>query len=209
MIAKLTGVIDNIGLNTIILDVNGVGYILSASSRTLSRIGSKGDTTSLLTHLQVREDDMSLFGFADSQEKDWFQILCKVQGVGARVALSILSILPPEKLPMVIASGDKNAIKQADGVGPKLAVRIITELKDKAGDFLSANDSGADSIIVNAEINKVVANNNINSDAISALINLGYGRADAFSIVSKIVKENGEDIDLSSLIKKSLKELSV
>ena len=99
MIVKLTGIIDTVESNSIILDVNGVGYLLSASSRTLGKVGSKGDGASLLTHLQVREDDMSLFGFADKAEKDWFQTLCKVQGVGARVALAILSILPPEKLP--------------------------------------------------------------------------------------------------------------
>ncbi|TAL31382.1 MAG: Holliday junction branch migration protein RuvA, partial [Alphaproteobacteria bacterium] len=122
MIAKLTGVIDSAGQHHIIIDVNGVGYLVHASNRTLSRVGSvKGTPVSLLIETIVREDAFLLYGFADAVEKDWFQILCTVQGVGPKAAQSILSAVSPEQLPLVIASQDKTALRQADGVGDKLA----------------------------------------------------------------------------------------
>ncbi|MCK5554704.1 MAG: Holliday junction branch migration protein RuvA, partial [Alphaproteobacteria bacterium] len=137
MIAKLTGLLDSIGTNYVVIDVNGVGYIVYASSCTLSQIGSaKGMPVSLLIETHVREDQITLYGFADAMEKEWFLILCTVQGVGAKVAQAILGVIPAEQLPVVIASQDKSVLRQSEGVGERLAVRIITELKDKAGKMI-------------------------------------------------------------------------
>lgn len=214
MIAKLTGVIDSVGLHHVILDVNGVGYLVQASSRTLSRIGSqKGMPVSLLIETIVREDAFMLYGFADAAEKEWFQILCTVQGVGAKVAQAILTAVSPEQLPLVIASQDKTALKQADGVGEKLAVRIVTELKEKAGkmalgaaaaqkaDAARPSKSGGKGAVVDMP-------KNISNDAVSALINLGYGRAEAFGAVANVMRDRGDDVALGDLIRESLKELS-
>lgn len=209
MIAKLTGLIDSVGESHAIIDVNGVGYLVHASSRTLSRIGSaKGTPASLLIETIVREDAFLLYGFADAVEKEWFQILCTVQGVGARVAQAILSAVAPEQLPVVIASGDKTVLRQADGVGEKLAVRIVTELKEKAGKMalgaaaqqkVTAARKGGPAV----ELPKSVSN-----DAVSALINLGYGRAEAFGAVSNVLRDKGDNVVLGDLIRESLKELS-
>ena len=142
MIGKLSGIIDSFKDNHVILDVNGVGYLVFASNRTLARIGSKGDPASLLIDTHVREDHIHLYGFADVAEQEWFRLLTSVQGVGAKVGLAILAVCPPEKLALIIASGDKAAITQADGVGPKLGVRILTELKDKAGKMEISGNMG-------------------------------------------------------------------
>ncbi len=212
MIAKLTGVIDSVATQTVIVDVNGVGYLVHASGRTLSRIGSaRGTAVSLLIETIVREDQFTLYGFADAAEKEWFQILCTVQGVGAKVALSILSAVSPEQLPVVIASQDKAAIKQADGVGDKLAVRICTELKDKAGKMAlgavatqkAGAATGKGGKVALIDLPRAASN-----DAVSALINLGYGRAEAFGAVANVVRERGEETPLAELIRESLKELS-
>lgn len=210
MIAKLTGVIDSVGLNYVIVDVNGVGYLVYASGKTLARIGSaKGMAVSLLIETIVREDQFTLYGFADAQEKEWFQILCTVQGVGAKVAQTILGTIAADQLPMVIASQDKTALKQAEGVGEKLAVRIVTELKEKAGKLAlgqaasqkaAAGKAGKSTLV---EVPKTVSN-----DAVSALINLGYGRAEAFGAVANVIRDKGEDIAIGDLIRESLKELS-
>ncbi len=214
MIAKLTGVIDSVGLNYAIIDVNGVGYLVYASSRTLSKIGSsKGMPVSLLIETHVREDQITLYGFADAAEKEWFSILCTVQGVGAKVAQSILGAIPADQLPVVIASQDKTALRQAEGVGEKLAVRIVTELKEKAGKLAlgqaatqkvqaARGQSGKPSAVLNG-VEKGVSN-----DAVSALINLGYGRAEAFSAVVTVLRERGDDLPLGDVIRESLKELS-
>lgn len=212
MIAKLTGVIDTVGLNSVVIDVNGVGYLVHASARTLSRIGSqKGTPVSLLIETIVREDAFMLYGFADTAEKEWFQILCTVQGVGAKVAQAILTAVSPEQLPVVIAAQDKTVLKQADGVGEKLAVRIMTELKEKAGKMAlggaaqqkAAVARGAGSGKAVIDLPKTVSN-----DAVSALINLGYGRTEAFGAVSNVLRDKGEAIALGDLIRESLKELS-
>jgi len=213
MIAKLTGVIDSVGSSQMILDVNGVGYLVHASSRTLSRIGSaKGTPISLLIETVVREDAFLLYGFADTAEKEWFQILCTVQGVGAKVAQAILSVVQPEQLPLVIASQDKTVLRQADGVGDKLAVRIVTELKEKAGKMAlgaAAQQKAAD---VQGKAGKGNPTVNLpktaSNDAVSALINLGYGRAEAFGAVANVMRDKGDDIALGDLIRESLKELS-
>ncbi|MBU6474868.1 MAG: Holliday junction branch migration protein RuvA [Alphaproteobacteria bacterium] len=214
MIAKLSGLIDNVGSNYVIIEVNGVGYLVYASSRTLAKIGAhKGTPVSLLIETIVREDQITLYGFADAAEKEWFLILCTVQGVGAKVAQSILAAVPADRLPVVIASQDKAAIKMADGVGEKLAVRIITELKEKAGKMAlgltatqqaqSATGKKGKGGAPAAEL-PVAASN----DAVSALINLGYGRSEAFSAVADVLREKGDDLPLGDLIRESLKELS-
>jgi len=205
MIAKLTGIIDSVGSNHVVIDVGGVGYLVHASSRTLSKIGSEyGTPVSLLTEMHVREDNISLFGFADAHEKLWFNLLCTVQGVGAKVALVILSAISAERLPMVIASEDKAAIQQADGIGPKLATRVITELKEKAGKMAMGETivKGATKAVP-TKLPQTPSN-----DAISALINLGYGRSEAFGAVSNIVSKLGEDAKLGDIIREALKELS-
>lgn len=214
MIAKLTGVIDSVGSNYVIIDVNGVGYLVYASGRTLARIGSQaGTAVSLLIDTHVREDHITLYGFCDVEEKDWFQVLCTVQGVGAKAGLSILSCVTPEQLPMVIASQDKAAIQRAEGVGPKLATRIVTELKEKAGKM--ALGSAAQQQAASAQGKKktgaetnVALPQNASNDAVSALINLGYARAEAFGAVSTAARKLGEEADVQSLIRESLKELS-
>lgn len=213
MIAKLTGVIDSVGLNNLILDVNGVGYLVNASARTLSRIGSaKGTPVSLQIETIVREDAFLLYGFADAAEKEWFQILCTVQGVGAKVAQAILSVVPPEQLPLVIASQDKAVLRQADGVGDKLAVRIVTELKEKAGKMALGAAAQAKVMEVQGKAAKSggisALPKSASNDAVSALINLGYGRAEAFGAVANVMRDRGDDIALGDLIRESLKELS-
>ncbi len=208
MIGKLSGNIDSFGEKYVLLDVQGVGYIAYASQRTLGRIGQKGDQASLLIDTQVREDAITLFGFADAAEQSWFRLLNSVQGVGAKVALAILSACPPEKLSIVIASQDKPGLTQADGVGPKLATRILTELKDKAagidlGTQLRSESSNPSVSAITPETAQV------DNDALSALINLGYGRADAYSAIMKIKSEaQNDNVGLQDIIRLALKELS-
>ena len=214
MIAKLSGLIDSVGTNYVIVDVNGVGYLVYASSRTLARIGSaKGTSVSLLIETHVREDQITLYGFADAAEKEWFLILCTVQGVGAKVAQSILAAVPVDQLPVVIASQDKAALRQADGVGEKLAVRIVTELKEKAGKMAlgqaatqkvqaARGQAGRGAAVVEG-LPKSASN-----DAVSALVNLGYGRTEAFGAVANVMRELGDDLPLGDIIRESLRELS-
>ncbi len=207
MIAKLTGLIDSVGLSHVIIDVNGVGYLVSASARTLSRIGSqKGTAVSLLIETIVREDAISLFGFADAAEKEWFQILCTVQGVGAKVAQAILGAVPVDQLPVVIAAQDKSALRQADGVGEKLAVRIVTELKEKAGKMALGHAAAQKAQV--ARKGAAPAAGSPNNDAVSALVNLGYGRAEAFGAVANVLRAQGDALPLGDIIRESLKELS-
>lgn len=212
MIAKLTGIIDSAAENTVIVDVGGVGYLVHASGRTLSRIGTRGSNVSLLIETIVREDQFTLYGFADAAEKEWFQILCTVQGVGAKVALAILSAVPPEQLPVAIASQDKSALRRADGVGDKLAVRIVTELKDKAGKMALGAAAGQQAAAAAGKAKGGAALVDLprtaSNDAVSALINLGYGRTEAFSAVANVLREKGDDTPLADLIRESLKELS-
>lgn len=213
MIAKLTGVIDSVSQHNAIIDVNGVGYLVAASARTLARIGStKGTPVSLHIETIVREDAFLLYGFADPAEKEWFQILCTVQGVGPKAAQSILSAVSPEQLPLVIASQDKSVLRQADGVGEKLAVRIVTELKEKAGKMALGAAAQQKVLDVRAKAGKkggaVDMPQSASNDAVSALINLGYGRAEAFGAVANVVRDRGDDIALGDLIRESLKELS-
>jgi len=203
MIAKLSGLLDSVSVDALIIDVNGVGYEVFASRRTLSRIGQAGDRVSLLIDTHVREDAITLFGFADAAEQQWFRLLYGVQGVGPKVAMSILSVCPPDRLGFAIASGDANAVRQADGVGPKLATRIVTELKDKAAKMdLSAPKAGVR--IVGASKDDNVPG--IDHDAVSALVNLGYQRSDAYAAVAAVKANDNQS--LQDVIRLALKELA-
>ena len=219
MIAKLRGMVDTIGEDYFIIDVNGVGYLVYASAKTLARL-HVGEGASILTETVVREDSITLFGFATALEKEWFITLTKVQGVGAKVCLSILSALTPLQLAQAISAQDKASFTRANGVGPKLAARIVTELKDKIVTIpVAATTSTADiekelnmdaDQEVNAYEDSLVAmeNNTADSeDAISALVNLGYQRMEAYRAVNKVQSEN-PNADVSELIRLSLKEFA-
>lgn len=207
MIAKLSGILDSVSLDALIVDVGGVGYEVFASHRTRSRIGQAGDTVSVLIDTHVREDAITLFGFVDAAEQQWFRMLYSVQGVGPKAAMAILSVCPPEKLGFAIASDDKNAVRQADGVGPKLATRIITELKDKVAKMdLSATKQSA-TVAVAEQVGDVVEGG-VDHDAVSALVNLGYGRSDAYAAVIQACKKSNDNSDLNNIIKLALKELA-
>lgn len=219
MIAKLRGMVDTIGEDYFIIDVNGVGYLVYASAKTLARL-HVGEGASILTETVVREDSITLFGFASALEKEWFITLTKVQGVGAKVCLSILSALTPLQLAQAISAQDKASFTRANGVGPKLAARIVTELKDKIVTIpVAATTSTADiekelnmdaDQEVNAYEDSLVAmesNSADSEDAISALVNLGYQRMEAYRAVNKVQSEN-PNADVSELIRLSLKEFA-
>lgn len=209
MISKLTGLLDSALNNQLILDVQGVGYQVFCSSKTLSQAGQAGDPLSLYIETQVREDHIHLYGFKDRAEQDWFRLLTSVQGVGAKAALAILSVSDPSALMLAIASQDKAVLTRADGVGPKLATRIITELKDKAGD-MSFGKTQENETVHAAPNTGQAASQSFEQDAVSALINLGYARSDAFSAVMQ-AKQKANDNDLASveaMIRLALKELS-
>ena len=200
MIAKLTGILDLITDDNAIIDVGGVGYLVFCSKRTLSAFGRAGDTISVLIETHVREDHIHLYGFADKAEHDWFCLLTTVQGVGAKVALAILGTLTPDDLANAMMAEDKVALTRAPGVGPRLGVRILAELREKAAEL---------SIIKHVEFDKkndeeVVAL----SDAVSVLVNLGYGRSAAFKAVSQAAQKIGNDTSVENLVKEGLKELS-
>ena len=215
MIAKLRGIIDSVGEDYCVIDVNGVGYLVAASVKTLSKL-SRGAEVSLLIETIVREDSISLYGFFDPLEKEWFNTLTKVQGVGAKVCLSILSALTPLQIAQAVSAQDKNSFTRANGVGPKLAARLVTELKDKivpipVTEFAKEVDmnlnpeqeseSYAESLIGRDE------NPMKMEDAISALVNLGYQRLEAYKAVNKAAAEN-PDADVAALIKNALKEFA-
>lgn len=210
MIGKLTGIIDQVSGNTLILDVNGVGYVVGCGARTLGMIGGPGDRASLLIETIVREDAITLYGFADALERHWFKTLTTVQGVGPKVCLAILSACTPDQLSLAIGAKDSAMLTRADGVGPKLATRIVTELKDKA-----APAALAIAIPTSPETKqkraKSAANDapqaNFTEDAVSALVNLGYGRSEAYQAVHSVV-QRGDVKDLGNLITQSLKEMA-
>jgi holliday junction DNA helicase RuvA len=199
MIAKLTGTLDQTALDHAVIDVGGVGYLIQASGRTLRRLGNPGGAVSVVTEMHVREDRMVLYGFADAGERDFFRLLTTVQGVGPRVALNILTTLDPQALTQAILAGDKVALAQADGVGAKLAARVAAELKDKVGD-LSLGPAAAVSLAATAAGAAA-------GEAVSALVNLGYKRVEAFAAVTKAKAAAGEG-DVGALIRLALKELS-
>jgi Holliday junction DNA helicase RuvA len=199
MIAMLAGIVEQRGTESLVLDVNGVGYLVFASARTLGRVPARGEPLRLLIETHVREDHIHLYGFADEAERSWFRLLTTVQGVGARLGLAILSVLAPDALATAILAQDKAALSRADGVGQKLATRIASELKDKVGGIALgpavAASPGAPSGAAAA-------------DAVSALVNLGYSRSDAFGAVTQAAKRLGDAAKIDALIRAGLQELS-
>ena len=217
MIAKLKGLVDSIGEDYLILDVNGVGYLVYASAKTLGRLMVE-QPVALLIETIVREDSITLFGFMDPLEKEWFNTLTKVQGVGAKVGLSILSALSTMQLSQAVAAQDKNMFTMANGVGPKLAARIVTELKDKIVSVATAltakdiNETLAQNEAGDAETKSFADNLAARDDdptriedAISALVNLGYQRIDAYKAVNQAAMKKPE-AEMGELIKLALKE---
>jgi Holliday junction DNA helicase RuvA len=203
VIGKLKGLVDSFAEDTVIIDVNGVGYVVACSARTLSRL-TKGEAVSLSIETQVREDAIRLFGFLSDAERDWFRMLQGVQGVGSKVALSILGVLPAPELASAIALQDKAAIGRASGVGPKLAARIVAELKDKAPVFAAVDPAAAR---LAGEEDSRAAPKPV-QDAISALVNLGYARPQAVLAVTAAAKALGETAETSAMIRRGLKELA-
>jgi Holliday junction DNA helicase RuvA len=195
MIAKLRGLLDSFAADHAVIDVGGVGYLVFASTRTLSGLGAVGGEVVLHTVMQVSEDDIRLIGFATAGERDWFRLLTGVQGVGSKVALAILSALSADELHRAIASGDSAMIARSQGVGPKLAQRIVNELKDKAGVALGPAGASAP-----APAGSLAA------DAVSALMNLGFRPAEASSAVGKAEAELGAGATLDALVRTALKK---
>jgi holliday junction DNA helicase RuvA len=206
MIGKLTGTVDSVGDDYLVLDVHGVGYLVHCSARTLQDLPATGRTVALAIETYVREDQIRLFGFGSVAEREWFRLLQTVQGVGAKVALAILSTLKPADLATAIAMRDKASITRTPGVGPKVAERIVTELKDKAPIMVAADIDPALVKLTGAVEDKRAPRPV--ADAISALVNLGYGQPQATAAVAAAVREAGEDADTARLIRLGLKELS-
>jgi Holliday junction DNA helicase RuvA len=204
MIGKLKGLIDSYGEDFVILDVQGVGYVVHCSGRTLQKLPRPGEAAALAIETQVREDSIRLFGFDSDAERDWFRLLQGVQGVGAKVALAILSIMSPTELVTAIATQDKAMVARAPGVGPKLAARIVAELKDKAPAFGAVDPLVAR---LSGDTEPGDAPSAVR-DAISALVNLGYGRPQAAAAIAASVKKLGADADTGALIRQGLKELA-
>ncbi|KAF2991627.1 Holliday junction branch migration protein RuvA [Methylocystis sp. MJC1] len=204
MIGKLKGLIDSYGEDYVILDVNGVGYVVHCSGRTLQKLPRPGEAAALSIETQVREDAIKLFGFEAEAEREWFKLLQTVQGVGSKVALGILSIFSVSELGSAIATQDKAMVARASGVGPKLAARIVAELKDKAPAFTAIDPVVAK--LVGADEDSAAPS--AVRDAISALVNLGYARPQAAAAVAASVKALGEGAETGALIRQGLKELA-
>lgn len=200
MIAQLTGRVDSLSDGACVVDVGGVGYLVQASSRTLSALPQPPALARLLIETHVREDAIVLYGFAEAAERDWFKLLTTVQGVGGKVALAILSAMSPRDLIGAIAAGDKAGLTRAQGVGPRLAVRLLTELKDKTG----AMPSSAAGVSYTPVAVATPA-----EDALSALVNLGYRRPEAQQAVTRVLERLGEGASLDALIRDSLRELAL
>jgi holliday junction DNA helicase RuvA len=204
MIGKLKGIIDSYGEDFIVLDVNGVGYLVQCSARTLQELPGVGQPITLSIETYVREDQIRLFGFRTDVEREWFRLLQTVQGVGAKVALSVLGTLKPADLASAIAMRDRAMVARTPGVGPKVAERIVTELKDKAPAFADLDPavirlSGA---IEDRRAPQPVV------DAVSALVNLGYGQPQAAAAVAAAARSAGEGADTARLIRLGLRELA-
>jgi holliday junction DNA helicase RuvA len=198
MIAQLTGRVDSLSDGTCVIDVGGVGYLVQASSRTLAALPQPPATARVLVETHVREDAIVLYGFADAAERDWFRLLTTVQGVGGRVALAILSTLAPKDLVGAIAASDKASLSRAPGVGPRLAVRLLTELRDKVGAMPAP--AGV--------IDNPATAPTPEGDALSALLNLGYRRAEVQPVIARVMERLGDDAGLDALIRDSLRELA-
>ena len=201
MIGKLTGTVDAITDDTVILDVNGVGYLVQCPTSTLSRL-AVGARASLMIEMRVSEDAIKLYGFFAAEEREWFRLLQTVQNVGGKVALSVLSTLSPRELQRALALGDKAMIGRASGVGPKLALRIATELKDKApAMMLHGEDAGMVAAVAHAPRGP-------EGDALSALVHLGYSQSLAAEAVARAVQALGEHTETSALIREALKGMA-
>jgi len=199
VIARLKGVVEVVDGDSAVIDVNGVGYLVSASARTLRDL-VVGAPATVLVETIVREDAIALYGFLATSERDWFRILTTVQGVGAKVALSILSTLSPDEIARAIAAQDRATLSRPAGVGPKLAARLATELKDKAASFGVVPAAAADA--------PAGTPGSVNEDAVSALVNLGYKRVEAFGAVARVTQRLGEGARLNDVIKAGLQELA-
>lgn len=204
MIGKLKGVIDSYGEDYVILDVGGVGYQVHCASRTLQALPSPGQAAVLSIETYVREDQIKLFGFRTDHEREWFRLLQTVQGVGARVALAVLGTLSPADLASAIALRDKASVARTPGVGPKVAERIVTELKDKAPSFANVDPAV---VHLAGDLDDQRAPRPVR-DAISALVNLGYGQPQATAAIAAASRGAGENAETAQLIRLGLKELS-
>lgn len=199
MIAKLKGRLDSTGLDHAIIDVGGVGYLVGASSRTLAALGSIGEAVTIHTEMLVAADSIRLVGFARAEERDWYRLLTHVQGVGSRVALAILSALEPLELHRAVAMGDKAMIARANGVGPKLAQRIVNELKDKIGATPAGGPIDAGGVAM-------LPTGSFAADALSALQNLGFKPHEASTAVASAEAELGDDASLNALVRLALRK---
>jgi Holliday junction DNA helicase RuvA len=204
MIGKLKGIVDSYGEDYVILDVQGVGYQVHCSARTLTMLPAPGEPATLSIETYVREDQIKLFGFASDAEREWFRLLQTVQGVGAKVALSVLSTLKVPELANAIAMRDKAAVTRSPGVGAKVAERIVTELKDKVPAFADI-DAGA--VHLAGSLEEKRAPKPV-TDAVSALVNLGYGQPQAAAAIAAASRNAGDGADVQTLIRQGLKELA-
>jgi holliday junction DNA helicase RuvA len=204
MIGKLKGLLDSYGDDFVIVDVQGVGYVVHCSTRTLQALPSVGEPVALAIETHVREDQIRLFGFLSDVEREWFRLLQTVQGVGTKVALAILGTLKPADLATAIAMRDKAAVARTPGVGPKVAERIVTELKDKAPAFADIDPAV---IKLSGDVEDRRAPRPV-ADAVSALVNLGYGQPQAAAAIAAAAREAGEGAETAKLIRLGLKELS-
>lgn len=203
MIGKLRGVLDSVGKDWVIIDVGGVGYEVQCPARTLAKLPSPGKPVTLVIETHVREDAIRLFGFLSEAERSWFRLLQNVQGVGTKVALSVLGILEPQELANAISLQDKAQVARAPGVGPKVALRIVSELRDKAPGLMAGGEIGV-------KLAGGAASQDASpvADAISALVNLGYGLSDAGAAVASASEKLGKDAKTEALIRQGLKELA-
>jgi Holliday junction DNA helicase RuvA len=204
MIGKLKGMIDSYGEDFVIVDVNGVGYVVHCSARTLQALPAAGEPVALAIETHVREDQIRLFGFLLDGEREWFRLLQTVQGVGTKVALAVLGTLKPGELASAIALRDKAMVARTPGVGPKVAERIVTELKDKAPAYADVDPAV---IRLSGAVDERRAPQPV-SDAVSALVNLGYGQPQAAAAIAAAARAAGEGADTKSLIRLGLKEIA-
>ena len=200
MIGKLTGIVDTLDEDGVILDVNGVGYLVFCPASTLSRL-AVGAHASLMVEMKVSQDAIKLYGFASAEEREWFRLLQTVQNVGSKVALAVLSTLSPRDLARALALGDKAMIGRAPGVGPKLALRIATELKDKVSSMMLGGEEGGVAV-------QVAAQRGPEGDAVSALVHLGYSDARAAEAVARAAQALGEHTEAGALIREALKGMA-
>jgi Holliday junction DNA helicase RuvA len=204
MIGKLRGVVDSYNEDSVVLDVHGVGYLVHCSARTMQSLPAPGEAATISIETWVREDQIRLYGFATDLDREWFRILTHVQGVGAKVALAILGTLKVAELANAIALGDKAQIARTPGVGPKLAQRLVLELKDKAPAFASVDPC---IVKLQSDLAERRASQPV-SEAVSALVNLGYGEIQASAAIATAVRSAGDKATTEALIRQGLKELA-